>query len=36
MKRFEKFTAKIISHADIESPLAKVKMDIHPQIPFDG
>ncbi len=34
MKRFEKIHGENYITADIESPLAKVKMDIH-QIPFD-
>jgi SAM-dependent methyltransferase len=34
MKRFEKIHGEKYITADIESPLAKVKMDIH-QIPFD-
>ncbi len=34
MKRFEKIHGEDYITADIESPLAKVKMDIH-QIPFD-
>jgi SAM-dependent methyltransferase len=34
MKRFEKIHGESYITADIESPLAKVKMDIH-QIPFD-